>query len=245
MRPKLRPEPAPRIPAQRVTLSSKMRRVGAHIRLVMRSISARLPTVQQCAMAADLGGHWLIGTHRAAQAKSIWRALPKSSGRLVHKRRANPNLAASFCTGPVARISRVLRKGVPQRCRAKVIGTAWDRRLPCRCAWGGPMGPSIRSRVQPARERAAGRSGRSAGRTAAPRHWHPLRSTVLEAGRRVGAQTVTLARHCPGARFTSVDISADSLAAAVRARIDRPRLRLLRPGVSRGRRYRLPGGTGM
>jgi SAM-dependent methyltransferase len=34
---------------------------------------------------------------------------------------------------------------------------------------------------------------------------------VLEAGCGVGAQTVTLGRNSPGARFTSVDISADSL----------------------------------
>ncbi len=39
-------------------------------------------------------------------------------------------------------------------------------------------------------------------------------STVLEAGCGVGAQTVTLAAHSPGAQFTSVDISADSVAAA-------------------------------
>jgi hypothetical protein len=44
--------------------------------------------------------------------------------------------------------------------------------------------------------------------------WHPLGSTVLEAGRCVGAQTVTLTRRSPGARFTSMDISADSVAAA-------------------------------
>jgi len=36
-------------------------------------------------------------------------------------------------------------------------------------------------------------------------------STVLEAGCGVGAQTVTLARNSPGARFTSIDVSADSL----------------------------------
>jgi SAM-dependent methyltransferase len=44
-------------------------------------------------------------------------------------------------------------------------------------------------------------------------------STVLEAGCGTGAQTVTLARRSPGARFTSVDVSADSLAEAGR-RID-------------------------
>jgi SAM-dependent methyltransferase len=38
--------------------------------------------------------------------------------------------------------------------------------------------------------------------------------TVLEAGCGTGAQTVTLARNSPGARITSVDVSADSLAEA-------------------------------
>ncbi|MDB5360742.1 MAG: methyltransferase [Rhodospirillales bacterium] len=42
-------------------------------------------------------------------------------------------------------------------------------------------------------------------------------SLVLEAGCGVGAQTVTLARQSPDARFTSVDISAHSVAAAGRA----------------------------
>src|ERR1700724_3219813 len=42
-------------------------------------------------------------------------------------------------------------------------------------------------------------------------------SVVLEAGCGVGAQTVTLARRSPGARFTSVDISAASVAEARRA----------------------------
>ena len=45
---------------------------------------------------------------------------------------------------------------------------------------------------------------------------YPPGSTVLEAGCGVGAQTVTLATRSPGARFTSVDISADSVAAARR-----------------------------
>jgi SAM-dependent methyltransferase len=39
-------------------------------------------------------------------------------------------------------------------------------------------------------------------------------STVLEAGCGTGAQTVTLARNSPGARFTSIDVSAGSLAEA-------------------------------
>jgi SAM-dependent methyltransferase len=42
-------------------------------------------------------------------------------------------------------------------------------------------------------------------------------SRVLEAGCGVGAQTVTLARQSPGARFVSIDVSAASLAAARRA----------------------------
>jgi SAM-dependent methyltransferase len=49
---------------------------------------------------------------------------------------------------------------------------------------------------------------------------YPSGSTVLEAGCGVGAQTVTLAQRSPGARFTSVDISADSVAEAER-RADR------------------------
>jgi SAM-dependent methyltransferase len=43
---------------------------------------------------------------------------------------------------------------------------------------------------------------------------YPRGSRVLEAGCGVGAQTVILARNSPAARFTSVDISAESLAAA-------------------------------
>ena len=38
--------------------------------------------------------------------------------------------------------------------------------------------------------------------------------TVLEAGCGVGAQTVTLAAHSPGAAILSIDISSESLAAA-------------------------------
>ena len=48
---------------------------------------------------------------------------------------------------------------------------------------------------------------------------YPAGSTVLEAGCGVGAQTVTLAARSPHARFTSVDVSATSLAEAKR-RID-------------------------
>jgi SAM-dependent methyltransferase len=43
---------------------------------------------------------------------------------------------------------------------------------------------------------------------------YPSGSVVLEAGCGVGAQTVTLAQRSPGARFTSVDVSADSVAEA-------------------------------
>jgi len=49
---------------------------------------------------------------------------------------------------------------------------------------------------------------------------YPGGSTVLEAGCGVAAQTVTLAQRSPGAHFTSVDVSADSLAEAKR-RTDR------------------------
>ena len=44
-------------------------------------------------------------------------------------------------------------------------------------------------------------------------------SKVLEAGCGTGAQTLTLARRSPGARFTSIDVSADSIAEA-RRRVD-------------------------
>jgi SAM-dependent methyltransferase len=43
---------------------------------------------------------------------------------------------------------------------------------------------------------------------------YPAGSRVLEAGCGVGAQTVFLARNSPGAKVTSVDVSADSLARA-------------------------------
>jgi SAM-dependent methyltransferase len=45
---------------------------------------------------------------------------------------------------------------------------------------------------------------------------YPPGSQVLEAGCGVGSQTITLARRSPQARFTAVDISADSLAQARR-----------------------------
>jgi SAM-dependent methyltransferase len=43
---------------------------------------------------------------------------------------------------------------------------------------------------------------------------YPAGSRVLEAGCGVGAQTVTLARNSPEARFTCIDVSPESLAAA-------------------------------
>lgn len=45
---------------------------------------------------------------------------------------------------------------------------------------------------------------------------YPPGSSVLEAGCGVGAQTVTLAQRSPEARFTSIDMSAESLAEAKR-----------------------------
>src|SRR5664279_3724148 len=53
---------------------------------------------------------------------------------------------------------------------------------------------------------------------------YPAGSLVLEAGCGVGAQTVTLAERSPGARFTSIDVSAGSLAQAQR-RVERAGLR--------------------
>jgi SAM-dependent methyltransferase len=49
---------------------------------------------------------------------------------------------------------------------------------------------------------------------------YPADSTVLEVGCGVGAQTVTLSQRSPDARFTSIDISVESLAEAKR-RADR------------------------
>ncbi len=43
---------------------------------------------------------------------------------------------------------------------------------------------------------------------------YPAGASVLEAGCGVGAQTITLARNSPNARFTSIDISAASVTAA-------------------------------
>ncbi len=48
----------------------------------------------------------------------------------------------------------------------------------------------------------------------------PAGATVLEAGCGVGAQTVTLATRSPEARFTSIDVSAESIAEAQR-RVER------------------------
>src|SRR5664280_2043220 len=53
---------------------------------------------------------------------------------------------------------------------------------------------------------------------------YPAGSLVLEAGCGVGAQTATLAERSPGARFTSIDVSAGSLAQAQR-RVERAGLR--------------------
>jgi len=53
---------------------------------------------------------------------------------------------------------------------------------------------------------------------------YPPGSRVLEAGCGVGAQTVTLAQRSPDARFVSIDVEAESVAAA--------RLRVQRAGVS-------------
>jgi ubiquinone/menaquinone biosynthesis C-methylase UbiE len=47
--------------------------------------------------------------------------------------------------------------------------------------------------------------------------FYPAGSHVLEAGCGVGAQTVTLARNSPDASFTSIDLSAESLAKARQA----------------------------
>jgi SAM-dependent methyltransferase len=47
--------------------------------------------------------------------------------------------------------------------------------------------------------------------------FYPAGSVILEAGCGVGAQTVTLARRSPHARFTSIDVSANSIAEARRA----------------------------
>ncbi len=49
---------------------------------------------------------------------------------------------------------------------------------------------------------------------------YPSGSRVLEAGCGVGAQTVTLARRSPGARFTAIDVSRASLEEAKRATDD-------------------------
>ncbi|MEA2686787.1 MAG: hypothetical protein QOE93_1982 [Actinomycetota bacterium] len=48
---------------------------------------------------------------------------------------------------------------------------------------------------------------------------YPAGATVLEAGCGVGAQTVTLARRSPDARFVSIDVSPESIAEA-RRRVD-------------------------
>jgi len=45
---------------------------------------------------------------------------------------------------------------------------------------------------------------------------YPAGSTVLEVGCGVGAQTLTLARRSPAARFVSIDLSAESITEARR-----------------------------
>ncbi len=82
--------------------------------------------------------------------------------------------------------------------------------------FGGPVGDTY---VHGYSQRESERLQDQAGTLAELLHrdtWYPPGSRVLEAGCGVGAQTVTLARRSPGARFTSVDISADSIAEARR-----------------------------
>ena len=59
---------------------------------------------------------------------------------------------------------------------------------------------------------------------------YPEGSFVLEAGCGVGAQTVTLVRNSPGARFVSIDISTKSLAAA-KANVEAPNVRFQQADV--------------
>lgn len=70
---------------------------------------------------------------------------------------------------------------------------------------------------------------------------YPAGSRVLEAGCGVGAQTVELARRSPGARFVSVDVSADSIAEAERrvARAGLDNVELLQADI-----FALPCATG-
>jgi SAM-dependent methyltransferase len=70
---------------------------------------------------------------------------------------------------------------------------------------------------------------------------YPAGGTVLEVGCGVGAQMGFLAANSPGARFTSMDSSAPSLAKA-RARIAAERLNGFR--LCRGDLYRMPFGEG-
>jgi SAM-dependent methyltransferase len=59
---------------------------------------------------------------------------------------------------------------------------------------------------------------------------YPEGSLVLEAGCGVGAQTVTLVRNSPRAQFVSIDISAQSLAAA-KAKVQAPNVRFQQADV--------------
>jgi len=60
---------------------------------------------------------------------------------------------------------------------------------------------------------------------------YPAGSSVLEAGCGVGAQTVTLVARSPEARFTSVDVSADSIAEARRRTRDAPNVEFVQADI--------------
>ena len=55
--------------------------------------------------------------------------------------------------------------------------------------------------------------------------YFPPESQVLEAGCGVGAQTITLAKNCPEARITSIDISEESVAEA-KKRVEREGMKM-------------------
>ena len=67
---------------------------------------------------------------------------------------------------------------------------------------------------------------------------YPAGSRILEAGCGVGAQTITLARRSPDARFTAIDVSAESIAQA-RRRLGRAAsaARPSRPGLIAPERF--------
>ena len=60
---------------------------------------------------------------------------------------------------------------------------------------------------------------------------YPAGSSVLEAGCGVGAHTVTLVARSPEARFTSVDVSADSIAEARRRTRDAPNVEFVQADI--------------